>query len=122
MDDNEKAEALNRVRERLRTDFKFFCARCIKIRTKDGKIKPLVLNRVQLRFLEVILRQLRDTGSVRLVVLKARQQGLSTVISAFQLWWLCFHTAQKGIVIAHEADSTTTLFDMYRRAYANLPE
>lgn len=122
MTNEERAEALKRVRERLRTDFAFFCKSVIKIRTKEGEIKPLVLNRVQRRLLQVIQRQLRTTGRVRIVILKARQQGLSTIVSAFQLWWLIFHTAQKGIVIAHEAESTTTLFDMYRRAYENLPE
>jgi hypothetical protein len=115
-------ENLKRIRQALRESFELFCRKCVKIRTKDGEIKSLVLNRVQQRFLKVILRQLSTTGRVRIVVLKARQQGLSTVISAFQLWWLIFHTAQKGIVIAHESDSTTALFDMYRRAYDNLPE
>jgi hypothetical protein len=55
-------------------------------------------------------------------VLKARQQGLSTVISAFQYWWLSQRKAQKGLVMAHEGDSTTTLLDMYRRIHDNVPD
>jgi hypothetical protein len=57
-----------------------------------------------------------------MVVVKARQQGLSTVISCWQYWWLSQRKAQKGLVIAHEADSTTTLFDMYRRLHENVPD
>jgi hypothetical protein len=57
-----------------------------------------------------------------MVVLKARQQGLSTVIHAFLYWWLSQHSAQKCLVMAHEADSTTTLFDMYKRTHDNMPE
>src|SRR5205823_673471 len=85
-------------------------------------IAPLILNQVQRRFLEAVLRQWKDKGRVRFVVLKARQQGLSTVISAFQYWWASQHSAQKGLVMAHEADSTTALFDMYKRIHDNTPE
>jgi hypothetical protein len=94
----------------------------VKIRTKQGKIAPLVLNRVQKRFLKKVLDQWERTGRVRMVVLKARQQGLSTVISALQYWWLSQRKAQKGLVMAHEGDSTTTLLDMYRRIHDNVPD
>lgn len=110
------------LRQRFLTDFEFWARFCCKIRTKDGKISPLVLNRVQVRFLAVVLRQWQTTGRVRIVVLKARQQGFSTVISALHYWWTSQHEAQKGLVMAHIADSTTTLFDMYQRIHQNVPE
>jgi hypothetical protein len=108
--------------KRLREDFEYYAKNCVKIRTKKGKIAKLVLNRVQKRFLKTVLDQWERTGRVRMVVLKARQQGLSTVISALQYWWLSQRTAQKGLVMAHEGDSTTTLLDMYRRIHDNIPE
>jgi hypothetical protein len=110
------------ARKRLLDDFEFYAAKCVKIRTKKGKIAPLILNRVQKRFLDEVLEQWEKTGKVRFVVLKARQQGLSTVISAFQYWWLSQRKAQKGLVMAHEGDSTTTLLDMYRRVHDNVPD
>jgi hypothetical protein len=110
------------LRKRFLDDFAFWAKHCCKIRTKQGTIVPLLLNRVQRRFLEAILRQWAATGRVRFVVLKARQQGLSTVIMAFQYWWLSQHPANKGLVMAHEADSTQTLFDMYKRTHDNCPE
>jgi hypothetical protein len=110
------------VRKRLLDDFAFWAKHCCKIRTKKGTIVPLVLNDVQVRFVERIVAQATATGRVRFVVLKARQQGLSTVISAWQYWWLSQRPAQKGLVMAHEADSTTTLFDMYSRIHDNAPE
>lgn len=109
------------TRKRLRDDFTFYCQTCVKIRTKDGTIAPLILNAVQERFVERITDQMLRTGKVRFVVVKARQQGLSTVISAWQYWWLSQRKAQKGLVMAHEADSTTTLFDMYHRIHTNAP-
>jgi hypothetical protein len=113
---------LSDIRKRLLTDFEFWAKHCCKIRTKEGTIVPLVLNRVQQRFLKAVLDQLRTTGRVRMVVLKARQQGLSTVISAFQYWWLSQHGAQKGLVMAHEAESTSSLFGMYKRVHDCTPD
>jgi len=110
------------TRKRLFDDFTFYCKHCVKIRTKDGTIEPLILNRVQERFVERIIDQQERTGKVRFVVVKARQQGLSTVISAWQYWWLSQRRAQKGLVMAHVADSTTTLFDMYHRIHSNVPK
>lgn len=118
----ELSDTQRTARKRLLNDFEFYAAKCVKIRTKKGKIAPLVLNRVQKRFLEEVLQQWEETGKVRFVVLKARQQGLSTVISAFQYWWLSQRKAQKGLVMAHEGDSTTTLLDMYRRVHDNVPD
>jgi hypothetical protein len=119
---DELTESQKKARKRLYEDFAFYAKHCIKIRTKQGKIAPLVLNRVQQRFSERVIAQLQRTGRVRMVVLKARQQGLSTVISALQYWWLSQRKAQKGLVMAHEAESTTTLFDMYRRIHDNVPD
>jgi hypothetical protein len=110
------------ARKRLLDDFEFYARHCVKIRTKEGTIVPLVLNRVQKRFAGRITDQMLTNGRVRMVVVKARQQGLSTVISAWQYWWLSQRKAQKGLVMAHEADSTTTLFDMYRRIHDNVPD
>jgi hypothetical protein len=115
-------DKLLQIRKRLYEDFEFWAKNCAKIRTKEGEVKPLVLNGVQKRFVATINRQLKETGKVRLIVLKARQQGLSTVISAWMYWWLSQHKAQKGIVIAHQSDSTKTLFDMYKRLHENCPE
>ena len=115
-------QARIKLRLRLLNDFTFYAKHCVKIRTKKGTIVPLVLNRVQKRFAQAIIDQMTTTGRVRMVVLKARQQGLSTVITAWQYWWLSQRKAQKGLVMAHEADSTTTLFDMYKRVHDNVPD
>lgn len=119
---DELTPAQKKARKRLLNDFAVYAKHCVKIRTKQGKIAPLVLNRVQKRFVAAIIAQQQRTGKVRFVVLKARQQGLSTVISAWQYWWLSQRKAQKGLVMAHEGDSTTTLLDMYRRIHDNVPD
>jgi hypothetical protein len=110
------------VRKRLYEDFSFWAKWACKIRTKAGEIAPLVLNPVQERFNQQIEGQLKATGKVRAIILKARQQGLSTYVSAWSYWWLSQHMAQKGLVATHVADSTRALFDMYQRIHDNVPE
>lgn len=115
-------EEFKQLRRRFYDDFVFFAKHAVKIRTKEGQIVPLVLNRVQRRFVKSVIAQMTETGRVRVVVLKARQQGLSTVISAFIYWWTSQRKAQKAVVVTHKADSTRALFDMYKRVHQHVPE
>lgn len=117
-----KTTTLLETRKRLFRDFKFWAKHCCKIRTKAGEVTPLFLNRVQKRFLAHIHDQLITTGKIRSIILKGRQQGLSTAVSAYIYWFLSQHEGKKGTVIAHVKDSTQALFDMYKRMHDNMPE
>lgn len=48
---------------------------------------------------------------VRIVVLKARQLGISTLTEAIIFWWLFAHPGAQGLVIAHEAEAAQGLFE-----------
>lgn len=113
---------LIKVRRRFLNDFAFWAKHACRIRTKEGEIVPLVLNGPQRRLLKLVEEQRRTTGRIRIIILKARQQGFSTFVSAWQYWWLSQHPAQKGVVVTHKSDSTRALFDMYKRIHANTPE
>ena len=56
-------------------DFQFFAENFFKIRTKTGGIKPFILNKAQLYIQERLENQLKETGKVRAICLKGRQQG-----------------------------------------------
>ena len=66
--------------KKLRDNYSYYAEHSLKIRTKSGKIEPLVLNDAQKVLHEVVERQLATTGKVRVVILKGRQQGLSTYV------------------------------------------
>jgi hypothetical protein len=116
------SDQIREVRKRLLEDFEFYARHALKIRTKDGTVEPLILNEAQKRFCEVVIRQLQTTGKVRVVVLKGRQQGLSTVIGGLLFWWVSQHKAVKAIVMTHQAESTKALFDMTRRYFDHCPD
>jgi hypothetical protein len=110
------------VRKRLFEDFEFYAKHALKIRTKEGTIAPLVLNAAQKIFIKVVIRQLQTTGKVRVVVLKGRQQGLSTIIEGIIYWWTSQHKAVKSIVMTHQGESTKALFDMSKRYHESCPD
>lgn len=110
------------IRKRLYGDFEFYAKHALKIRTKEGDVKPFTLNEAQKRLLEAIQKQVETEGKVRVVILKARQMGLSTLVGGWLYWYISQHTAQKGLVVTHHADSTRALFDMTKRYYDNTPE
>jgi len=110
------------IRKKLRDNFEFYSANCLKIRTKDGDVVNLKPNVAQSQLLEIINKQYEKEGKIRVIILKARQMGLSTMVGGWLYWWLSQRKAQRGMVVTHHADSTRALFDMTRRYHDNCPE
>lgn len=107
---------------RLKKDFQYFAKHCLSIRSKSGEIKPLVLNRGQLFLHERIEKQLRETGRVRVVLLKGRQMGASTYIEARYYWRLWKSRGYRAFILTHEQAATNNLFKMAKRYHDNMPE
>ncbi len=81
----------------LKTDFVFHAPRVLKVLSKDGKIVPLILNKAQLHIHARLETQLRETGKVRALILKGRQQGASTYIAARFYWKINFLDGKNGV-------------------------
>lgn len=109
------------IRKRLLTDFPFYAPNALKIRTKEGEIKPLTLNPAQRILQDAVDAEMKDKGYVRIIVLKARQQGLSTAIGGYLYFSVSQQKARKAMVVTHHADSTRALFDMTKRYHENCP-
>jgi len=107
---------------RLKNDFVFYAPRVLKVLSKDGRIVPLVLNRAQLHINALLEAQLRDSGKVRALILKGRQQGASTFIAARFYWKLQFRKGKKAVIITHEQNATDNLFAMTKRYHDNVTE
>ena len=102
-------------------DFQFFAENFFKIRTKSGDVLPFVLNRAQLYIHSRLEAQLKETGKVRAICLKGRQQGVSTLIQARYFHKTITNRGIKTFILTHESQATKNLFDMTRRYYENLP-
>lgn len=114
-------KALNQ-RILYRDQFTEFARDCLKIRTKAGDLKPLTLNRAQLYIHECLEKQRAETGMVRAIILKGRQQGCSTYVEG-RYYWRCIHRfGVRAFILAHKKDSTNAIYDMAKRYHAHCPE
>ena len=110
------------IRQRLKGDLEYYAAHCLKIRTKAGKVEPLLFNRMQ-RYLHAKIEDYaqRHGGKVRVLILKARQQGCSTYIGA-RFYHKATHTrGQQVFILTHEQAATDNLFDMANRFHEYCP-
>ena len=102
-------------------DFQFFAENFFKIRTKSGSVEPFVLNRAQLYIHNRLEAQLKETGKVRAICLKGRQQGVSTLIQARYFHKTITNRGIKTFILTHDAQATKNLFEMTKRYYEYLP-
>jgi len=107
------------IRTRLRDDFEHYSAKCLRIRTKEGSVKPFSLNTAQ-RYIHACLeQQKKETGKVRAIILKGRQQGCSTYVGGRFYWQVTHRKGVRAFILTHEAESTAALFEMTERYHEN---
>lgn len=107
--------------DRLKNDFAYYAPRCLKVLTKEGRVEPLNLNTAQRYVHQRLEEQLRQTGKVRALVLKGRQQGISTYVQARYIHRLSFRKGMKAFILTHLAEATDNLFNMTKRYHDQLP-
>lgn len=108
-------------RNRLKKDFAYYAKNCLFIRTKTTGLEPLVLNKAQLHIHRMVEEQRKETGKVRAIVLKGRQQGCSTYVEGRFMWRTTHEKGVKAYILTHEDDASQNLFNMAKRYYEHLP-
>ena len=114
----EKSKIVNELAD----EFPRYAELCLRIRTKDGGVCPLVLNTAQQFVHSVAERQLKERGRVRIIVLKGRQQGMSTYIEGRFFWRTTLKSGVRAFIVTHDGEATKNLFEMADRYYQNCPE
>lgn len=89
------------------------------IRTKSGELKRLVPNKPQKTLINYVIYCLQNGVPVRVILLKARQMGLSTIVEGICYWWTSTNRFQTAVIIGHEDGSAKNLYMMFRRYYDN---
>jgi hypothetical protein len=100
--------------EKSKNDFEDFARRQLRIITKDAAqgYVPFEFNEAQKKIHVAIEKQIKEKGRVRALVLKARQQGISTY-TAGRVFWKTFYTPHtRSVVIAHDSATSDALFTM----------
>ena len=108
--------------KRMTVDFSYYAENCLRVQTQKGGLEPFCLNAVQ-RLLEDIVADICAAGRpVRLVILKARRQGISTWAAGRFYWKTVTGKNRHAMLIAHEPEASEFLFNMTKRFYRNAPK
>jgi hypothetical protein len=102
-------------------DVEFFARYGLKLRPKIGAIEPFIFNAAQRQLHAIIEEQKAKTGRVRVIVLKARQLGVSTYVAARLFHRTIFNPGLRTIIIGHEKRASSNLFQIVKRFHDNLP-
>lgn len=111
-------ELQRKVRE-IAKDFYRYAKGNLWIRDKDAQIVRFIPNRAQRALIDRVLYLLEKGVPVRIIVLKARQMGLSTAIEALIYWYTTTHRNITSFIIAHEDAASRNLYNMFKRYYDN---
>ena len=103
-------------------DVRGYIEKNLYIRTKRAQIVPLKLNRAQERLLEALQRQDEAGRPMRVIVLKARQLGFSTLAEALIFARTANTPNVNSLIVAHREDSSANLFKMSKLFFERLTE
>ena len=95
---------------------------------KNQKTRPFILNDVQRKFIK-ILNKARDDfengliTDISILILKGRQQGFTTVVTAYQLASSILNRNFQGFTLADKSDNSEAIFqNKAKYPYSQLPE
>lgn len=100
---------------------KEYCEKLLVIRDKKQKLVPLRFNEAQDNLYAVIRQQAALGKPIRIIILKGRQEGISTVTEALMFQDAATRPNVKTLIVAHNSDATSNLFKMNKLFYDCLP-
>lgn len=105
-----------------RQNFSEFAAECLFVRDHTTKkILPFALNNPQRILNAIVDKQLEQLGYIRILLDKARRAGMSTYVEGRGYWRTSLNFNINAFIVAHEEDSTDTLFGMARLFHERNP-
>lgn len=105
------------TRMRLEWDFEFWAATCVKIQDKQTKRNiPFILRQPQRKLFQALFNDFFADKPVRVILLKARQWGGSTLVQIFMAWVQIFvERSWHSVIVADVEDQSRVIRSMYSR-------
>lgn len=105
-------------------DFALWAKDCVFVTDKlTGKDVPFILNRPQRRLLAIFEEERKAGRPIRIILLKARQWGGSTLSQVYMAWMqLVRHEGWNSVICAHVKDASAGIRGMYSRLLRCYPE
>ena len=95
---------------------------CLWIKNKNGQVQQLKLNPPQEKLYKAVKDLDRAGKPIRIIILKARQEGFSTLTEALIFHGAVTHRNREALIVAHREDATSNLFRMSKRYFDMLDE
>lgn len=115
---------LDYMKARIRYDFEYWCATCAMVRDKvSGRNVRLRLNAPQRHVLAELERQRLAGKGVRMILLKARQWGGSTLILMYMAWiQLVLKRNWNSLICGHKRSTSSVIKGMYTKLLQHYPK
>lgn len=109
---------------RFANDFQAWAAGCVTVSDKlTGTPVPFILNAPQRRVLAEMERQRRARKPIRIILLKARQWGGSTLVQMYMAWLQLVHRrGWNSVICSHVKDASSHIRGMYSLLLRHYPE
>lgn len=121
-DENYELVSEKLVRIRSKYDFCFWAIVYVIIKDKDGDDIPFKLNRQQRRVVESFEARRKAGKPIRLILLKARQWGGSTVTQIYMAWIQLVHKrGSNSLIVGHVKDASAEVKGMYDKMLMEYP-
>ncbi len=109
-------------------DFELYCATCLKIEEKPppgmpatGRLIPFVWKPIQRKLARMLLDRWLRGAPIRFIILKARREGVSTLVQAFYFWICATRENRRAFTVAELDETAQYLHGMTERFYEQLP-
>jgi hypothetical protein len=96
----------------------------IKVQDRDSPTRDIVTmvpRRAQIKLIKMMLEQADSGQPVRLIIPKARRQGVSAFIQTLNAWLCEYSSNMRAITMAHTQADTHAIFGLAKLAYDHLP-
>lgn len=105
-------------------NFEAWCADCVQIYDKlTGRSVPFRLNAPQRRVAAIMEGQRKAGRPIRIIMLKARQWGGSTLTQIYMAWMqIVRHKGWHSLICSHVKDASANIRGMYSHLLRNYPE
>src|SRR3974390_2877167 len=108
-------DALKTLIQKCAEDPIFFINNYVKIKTEDKGIIPFEM----FDFQEGMIKDFHDQN--RIVILKSRQMGISTLIAAYVLWVMVFHEGKNTLIVSIKESTAMEIVAKIKLAHEKLP-
>jgi len=106
----------------MRNAPEWYIEKFLYIKDKTATVIPFKLNNAQRIVMDKINADKKAKRPLRYIVLKARQMGLSTLFEGLIFQDTNTHENKNSLIIAHEEQASSNLFNMSKLYYENIPD